>query len=123
MKDSAAFIYYNRNSKTAAGCCMEGKTMKKWKKVLLAAVLLLAVGGYAAFVKISYYPMGGEVTIVDKFQSGDNYYIVIEAGKEFTLRCPESEYDKVNAGDMVYCERDQSIVTHKGEVHRIKKDN
>ena len=97
--------------------------MKKWKKVLLAAVLLLAVGGYAAFVKISYYPMGGEVTIVDKFQSGDNYYIVIEAGKEFTLLCPKSEYDKVNAGDEVYCERDQSIVTHKGEVHRIEKDN
>ena len=82
--------------------------MKKWKKVLLAAVLLLAVGGYAAFVKISYYPMGG----------------VEEAtGTEFTLLCPESEYDKVNAGDEVYCERDQSIVTHKGEVHRIEKDN
>ena len=29
MKDSAASIYYNRNSKTAAGCCMEGKAMKK----------------------------------------------------------------------------------------------
>ena len=43
--------------------------MKKWKKVLLAAVLLLAVGGYAAFVKISYYPMGGKVTTVDKYQS------------------------------------------------------
>ena len=69
--------------------------MKKWKKVLLAAVLLLAVGGYAAFVKISYYPMGGKVTTVDKY----------------------------HAGDTVYCERDQSIVTHKGEVHRIEKDN
>lgn len=52
--------------------------MKKWKKVLLAAVLLLAVGGYAAFVKISYYPMGGKVTTVDKYQSGDKYYIVVE---------------------------------------------
>ena len=38
--------------------------MKKWKKVLLAAVLLLAVGGYAAFVKISYYPMGGELSLI-----------------------------------------------------------
>ena len=99
--------------------------MKKWKKVLLAAVLLLAVGGYAACVKISYYPMGGEVTTVDKYQSGDKYYIVVEeaTGTEFTLLCPKSEYDKVNAGDTVYCERDQSIVTHKGEVHRIEKDN
>ena len=71
--------------------------MKKWKKVLLAAVLLLAVGGYAAFVKISYYPMGGKVTTVDKYQSGDKYYIVVEeaTGTEFTLLCPESEYDKV----------------------------
>ena len=86
--------------------------MKKWKKVLLAAVLLLAVGGYAAFVKISYYPMGGKVTTVEE-----------ATGTEFTLLCPKSEYDKVNAGDMVYCERDQSIVTHKGEVHRIEKDN
>ena len=69
--------------------------MKKWKKVLLAAVLLLAVGGYAAFVKISYYPMGGKFTTVDKYQSGDKYYIVVEeaTGTEFTLLCPKSEYD------------------------------
>lgn len=97
--------------------------MKSWEKALLAAVLLFAVGGCAAFVKISYYPMGGEVTTVDKFQSGDNYYIVVETGTEFTLRCPKSEYDKVDVGDKVYCERIQSIVTHKGEVYRIKKDN
>ena len=55
------------------------------EKVLLAAVLLLAVGGYAAFVKISYYPMGGKVTTVDKYQSGDKYYIVVEEATEQNL--------------------------------------
>ena len=95
------------------------------EKSFAGSCAFTGVGGYAAFVKISYYPMGGKVTTVDKYQSGDKYYIVVEeaTGTEFTLLCPKSEYDKVNAGDTVYCERYQSIVTHKGEVHRIEKDN
>ena len=87
--------------------------------------LLAATGGYAAYqmcyIAKSYYPMGGEVTAIDKFKSGENYFIVIEeaTGEIFTLFCDKSDYDKVNAGDKINCERDQSIVTHKGKVHRI----
>lgn len=101
--------------------------MKTYKKVLLVVVLLIVVGGgYAAYrmhnVQKSYYPMAGEVTIIDKSQSGDEHYIVIEeaTGEQFTLSCSASDYDGVNVGDKVNCERSQSIVTHKGEVHKIK---
>ncbi len=101
--------------------------MKTYKKVFLVVALLVVVGGgYAAYrmhnVQKSYYPMAGEVTIIDKSESGDAHYIVIEeaTGEQFTLSCSESDYNKVNVGDKVNCERSQSIVTHKGEVHKIK---
>lgn len=104
--------------------------MKAYKKVLLVVALLILVGGgYAAYqmhnVQKSYYPMAGEVTIIDKSQSGDERYIVIEetTGEQFTLSCSASDYDGVNVGDKVNCERSQSIVTHKGEVHKIKPLN
>ena len=41
MKDSAASIYYNRNSKTAAGCCMEGKAMKKLRVGVIGEIDIL----------------------------------------------------------------------------------
>lgn len=102
--------------------------MKTYKNVLLVVALLAVVGGgYTAYrmynVQKSYYPMAGEVAIIDKFESGDEHYIVIEeaTGERFTLSCSESDYNKVNRGDKVNCERNQSIVTQKGEVHRIKQ--
>lgn len=104
--------------------------MKIYKKVLLIVALLLVVGGgYATYriynVQKSYYPMAGEVTIIDKSQSGNEHYIVIEeaTGEQFTLSCSASDYDGVNVGDKVNCERSQSIMTHKGEVHKIKPLN
>lgn len=81
--------------------------MKTYKKVLLIVALLLVVGGgYATYriynVQKSYYPMAGEVTIIDKSQSGNEHYIVIEeaTGEQFTLSCSASDYDGVNVGDM-----------------------
>lgn len=94
-------------------------------KTPMVAFLLVATGSCAAYqmyyISKSYYPMGGEVTAIDKFKSGENYFIIIEeaTGEIFTLICDKSDYDKVNAGDKINCERDQSIVTHKGKVHRI----
>ena len=91
----------------------------------VVGLLLAATGSCAAYqmcyISKSYYPMGGEVIATDKFQSGENYFIVIEeaTGEVFTLLCDKSDYDKVDAGDKINCERDQSIVTHKGKVHRI----
>ena len=32
----------------------------------------------------------------------------------------ESDYEQVKIGDTVNCERNQSIVPHKGEVHKIE---
>lgn len=100
--------------------------MKPYQKILLAAALVLAVGGGCAAHRIhsvqkSYYPMAGEVTIADKSESGDEHYIVIDdaTGEQFTLSCSAREYASVQIGDTVNCERHQSIVTHKGEVHKI----
>ena len=55
--------------------------MKLYKKLLLAAALVVVVGGcYAAYrvhqVQASYYAMAGEVTVMDKFESGTENYIV-----------------------------------------------
>jgi hypothetical protein len=101
--------------------------MKTDQKALLVVALLIVVGGgYAAYrmhnVQKSDYPMAGEVTIMDKFESGDEHYIVMEesTGEQFTLSCSASDYDAVDVGDQVNCERSQSIVTHKGKVHTIK---
>lgn len=104
--------------------------MKIYKKLLLAAALVAVVGGcYAAYQvhqdQKSYYPMAGEVTIIDKFESGPDHYIVIEEATEqqFTLSCSKDDYGQVKIGDRVNCERYQSIVTHQGEVHKIKQQD
>ena len=105
--------------------------MKSHNTMLLVAALLVVVvavvgGSYAAYrvyyVQKSYYPMAGEVTIIDKSESRDDHYIVIQeaTGEQFTLSCSESDYEQVKIGDTVNCERNQSIVTHKGEVHKIE---
>ena len=101
--------------------------MKLYKKLLLAAALVVVVGGcYAAYqvhqIQTSYYAMAGEVTVMDKFESGSDHYIVIEEATEqqFTLSCSQDDYHRVNVGDRVNCERYQSIVTHQGEVHKMK---
>ena len=97
--------------------------MKLYKKLLLAAALVVVVGGcYAAYrvhqVQASYYAMAGEVTVMDKFESGTENYIVIEEAtqQQFTLSCSH----RVHVGDQINCERHQSIVTHQGEVHSIQ---
>lgn len=101
--------------------------MKLYKKLLLAAALVMVVGGcYAAYrvhqVQASYYAMAGEVTVMDKFESGTENYIVIEEAtqQQFTLSCSQEDYDRVHVGDQINCERYQSIVTHQGEVHSIQ---
>lgn len=102
--------------------------MKLYQKLLLAAALVVVVGGcYAAYrvhqVQASYYPMAGEVTVMDKFESGTEHYIVIEEApqQQFTLSCSPEDYGRVHVGDQISCERYQSIVTHQGKVHRIKQ--
>lgn len=101
--------------------------MKTYKKALiLIALVVVIAGSYAAYrahrIQNSYYPMGGEVTIISKEQTNSACYLVIEeaTGEQFTLLCNEGEYEQVSIGDTVNCERSQSILTHKGEIHSIQ---
>lgn len=85
----------------------------------------------------NYYPMGGEVLVASKFEIGsitnhgpDNkYYIVIRQGEDsaypaqFLLSCTKEQFDSVEIGDTVNCERDQSTSTYMGIVHGIKRIN
>lgn len=73
--------------------------MKNYKKVLMVVAILVVIGGYYAAYQVhqqkSYYPMAGEVTIIDKSESGTDHYIVLEeaTGERFTLSCSENDYD------------------------------
>ena len=107
----------------------KGKKSAFRKGFLIAVVVACicsAIIFRAIYVNNSYYPMGGEVTIVDKEVDGDKYYITVEQGKpddagwgQFVLSCTQEQYESVDVGDVVVCERDQSVVTNKGTVHRI----
>ena len=64
--------------------------MKLYKKLLLAAALVVVVGGcYAAYrvhqVQASYYAMAGEVTVMDKFESS------LRRPHSSNLRCPAAK--------------------------------
>ena len=73
-----------------------------------------------------YYPMGGNVTVTDKLQTTSAYYLVIaqdapnEQFVEFVLLCTKEQYNSVDIGDSVNCEREQSLATHTGIIHKLK---
>lgn len=103
--------------------------MKLQKKLLLAGILVLVLIGaglcYHNYrVEHSYYAMVGEVLVVDKQMSGSQHYIVIketvgllqQEDYYYTLSCTKEQYDQVKIGDTINCYRDQSAITHKGEV-------
>ena len=97
---------------------------RKWIVCIIAVVV--SVCAIAIFINQSYYPMGGEVTIVSKEASSDRYYITVEQGEpgndgwgQFELECSSEQYQSVNVGDVVGCDREQSAITHKGSVHQI----
>ena len=80
------------------------------------------------YIQRSYYPMGGEVTILAKQADNYGYYITVEQGKpddagwgQFELKCTQEQYEAVDVGDVVKCDREQSIVTNSGTVHKIQK--
>lgn len=103
---------------------------KNYIKFICVVIMLIVIGGLicTSYVKDSYYPMGGEVTIVDKKKNIFGNYIVIELTEgdivsQYTLSCNQDDFEKVNIGDVVNCERYQSVLTHRGEVHKIKEVN
>lgn len=101
--------------------------MKLKRGVIVALVFVALVISAFVYVNKSYYPMGGEVTIVAKEAQNHDYTITIEQGiagdagwGQFILKCTKEQYDFVEVGDVVKCERDQSALTHKGTVHSIR---
>lgn len=111
------------------------------KAPLLALFLLLllagtAVGARHLYRKASFYPMGGPVLVQDRMEKNGEYSVIVcsfgpcsstEAGEEdwntqeLDLVCSKEQWEQMRPGTMVYCERDQSIVTGRGEVHTVKE--
>ncbi|MBQ9853407.1 MAG: hypothetical protein IJO69_03050 [Ruminiclostridium sp.] len=72
----------------------------------------------------SFYPMDGEVTVIDKFETEDGFFLTIKedgaSQAEFDLSCTQEQYNAVEVGDLVNCERYESILTHTGIIHNIE---
>lgn len=102
--------------------------MSHKKSLLLAVlclVLLAAIPAIRAWtIQQSFYPMGGEVTVMDKFETEDGFFLTIKEGgasqSEFDLSCTLEQYDAVEVGDLANCERYESIRTYTGTVHKIE---
>lgn len=105
--------------------------MKRKATVGIIAIIILIcsiVIFRSIYIQRSYYPMGGEVTILAKQADNYGYYITVEQGKpddagwgQFELKCTQEQYEAVDVGDVVKCDREQSIVTNSGTVHKIQK--
>lgn len=101
--------------------------MKKRSKFLISVLVIFvtictAVAIYTSLEKVSYYAMGGIVTVIDKNSTDSSYNITIEqggVGGQYILECTKEQYDSVCIGEKISCERYQSEMTHKGSVHRI----
>ena len=90
-------------------------------RVVVVLLLLAAVIGFVIYR--SYYPMDGEVRILSKEQGGRFTVTIEQSGRagtaQFQLKCTEEQFDSVEIGDIVDCSRTQSVLTHRGTVHRF----
>ena len=101
---------------------------RKLIPILTIALLLFALIAIPAIrswtIQQSFYPMGGEVTVMDKFETEDGFFITIKEGgasqAEFDLSCTQEQFDSVEIGDLANCERYESIRTYTGIVHKIE---
>lgn len=100
-----------------------GKTKRfsAMAKVIAVLLLLAALTGFVIYR--SYYPMDGEVRILSKEQGGRFTVTIEQSGRagtaQFQLKCTEEQFDSVEIGDIVDCSRMQSVLTHRGTVHRF----
>lgn len=123
----AKMIQYKQLYQVFGGLSMAKKTLTGSLIVIVIVILAcFAVVFRGVYINLSYYAMGGEVTIIAKQESNDSYYITVEQGKpddagwgQFELECTQEQYNSVDIGDVVRCDREQSVVTHKGTVHKI----
>lgn len=100
--------------------------MKKRTIYVLLAVFVGLISIVCFAINRSYYPMGGEVTVISKQANNNKYYITVEQGEpgnagwgQFELECTPEQYQAVDVGDVIECDRTQSVVTHKGKIHKI----
>ena len=101
---------------------------RKLIPILTIALLLFALIAIPAIrswtIQQSFYPMGGEVTVIDKFETEDGFFLTIKEGgasqAEFDLSCTQEQFDSVEIGDLANCERYESIRTYTGTIHKIE---
>ena len=101
---------------------------RKLIPILTIALLLFALIAIPAIrswtIQQSFYPMGGEVTVIDKFETEDGFFLTIKEGgasqAEFDLSCTQEQYNAVEVGDLANCERYESIRTYTGTIHKIE---
>lgn len=99
--------------------------MKTRMKAVLGGGILLALICAAALllVRRSYCPMGGEAAVVDKAYFDSAYHITIQhgrAGGQYTLVCSREQFEAVSAGEMIDCDRYQSVITRRGIVTALR---
>lgn len=104
--------------------------MTKKKRYLLVGgivvAILAAVALYAHWLGLqrTYYPMEGEVTVLEKVTEEDAYFLRIQeiAGGEavqFLLACTPEQFYAVDVGDEIHCARTQSMRFDDGTLEII----
>lgn len=98
-------------------------------KLLTATVLAVALLCTAGYVRQSYYPMSGNVTLVEKTRIPSGYLLVIQQdaapgrapGARIRLVCSRSDAEAWEVGDRISCERTQSALTGWGSLHTLSE--
>lgn len=106
----------------------KGNVRKFLLLITIGAIVFLALlACRKIWIQHSYYPMGGEVTVVEKTIEKDGFYVLIEYRikaenrlVQYTLEATKDQFDSLQVGDIIYCDRMQSELTHKGIIHKVK---
>lgn len=101
--------------------------LKVFLCVLISFLIIVLTVFLVYYVKgqTHYFPMSGEVSISDKLETDSGHYIIILQGEggthpaQFVLFCTQEQYDSVQIGDTVNCERYQTQTTYSGVVQKI----
>lgn len=101
-------------------------TAKKKALLILLGLCLLAIGGvygHAKVVERSYFPMQGEVVVLEKSAEDGQYAVKIQQGgvkpAQFVLSCTQAQFQALEEGDVVRCARMQSVRTYEGVLEKI----
>lgn len=107
--------------------------MKEAIAIFLTAITTGCSTAYSAathLVACTYYPMEGEVAVIDKSQDQSEYFLTVlelrglgdlayTTTYEFVFACEKEDYDSVEIGDVIDCARMQSALTCRGRDLKI----